>query len=332
MPEEPGFCRIAAERAELPPIAARATFYWDGMETVSPLLGTQTGAEPDTPDLPIARPLTPASWRAWRRTAAGQHARLSLTADEIGLACSPPSSTVDWEREAASLTFFLDPGLLMTADRDIVPGAIGELLWVYQGGGAQPTTLYVHPVLLVRATDESLQTDRVEIVLHLRADDPLLRHITLVLQAAIDGEGVTGRLYSESITNALAGHLLRRYTACRPPAEVCPSEPSTPDLQRVMEYIEAHLEGGLSLPEIAAVARMSPDHFARLFRQATGLPPHQYVVTRRVERAKRLLRDTRWPIIDISRQVGFTDQSYFAAVFRKHVATTPKAYRDSARR
>jgi AraC-like DNA-binding protein len=332
MPEEPGFCRIAAERAELPPIAARATFYWDGMETVSPLLGLQTGTEPDTPDLPLARPLTLASRRARRRTATGQHARLSLTVGEIGLACSSPSSTVDWEREAASLTFFLDPGLLMTAARDIVPGVVGELLWVCHGGGAQPTTLYVHPVLLVRATHESLQTDRVEIVLHLRAGDPLLRHITLVLQGAIYGEDMTGRLYSESIIYALAVHFLRRYAACRPPAEVCRGEPSTPHLQRVMEYIEAHLERRLLLTQIAAVAQMSPDHFARQFRQATGLTPHQYVVICRIERAKRLLRDTEWPIIDISRQVGFTDQSYFTAVFRKHVATTPKAYRDSAHR
>jgi AraC family transcriptional regulator len=80
------------------------------------------------------------------------------------------------------------------------------------------------------------------------------------------------------------------------------------------------------------VAQMSPDHFARLFRQATGRTPHQYVVICRIERAKRLLRETEWPIIDISRQVGFTDQSYFTAVFRRHVATTPKAYRDDAHR
>lgn len=329
MPEEPGFNRIAAERVELPPIAARATIYWDGMETVSPLLGLQTGVEPDTPDLPLAQSLTLASWRARRRTATRQQARLFLTVGEIGLACSSPSSTVDWEREAASLTFFLDPGLLMTAARDIVPGVIGELLWVCQRGGVQPSTLYVHPVLLVRATHESLQIDRVEIVLCLHAGDPLLRHITLALQAAIDGEGMTGRLYTESITNALAVHLLRRYAACRPPAEVGPGEPSRPHLQRVMEYIEAHLECGLLLTEIAAVAQMSPDHFARLFREATGLTPHQYVVICRIERAKRLLRDTKWPIIDISHQVGFTDQSYFTAVFRKHVAMTPKAYRDN---
>jgi AraC family transcriptional regulator len=72
---------------------------------------------------------------------------------------------------------------------------------------------------------------------------------------------------------------------------------------------------------------MSPDHFGRLFRDATGRTPHQYVIMCRIERAKHLLVETALPIIDIGRQVGFTDQSYFTAVFRKLMASTPKAYR-----
>jgi hypothetical protein len=164
----------------------------------------------------------PASWQAPCQTAAGQHARPSLSPSEMGLACSSPPQTSDWEREAASLTLFLDPRLLMAAARDMVPRATGELAWVCRGGRAQPIALYVHPVLLVRAPDESLQVDRVQIMLYLHAGDPLLRHITIVLQAAIDADGRAGRLYTESITNALAVHFLRRYTACRPPAEACP--------------------------------------------------------------------------------------------------------------
>jgi AraC family transcriptional regulator len=86
------------------------------------------------------------------------------------------------------------------------------------------------------------------------------------------------------------------------------------------------------LTEIAAVAQTSPAHFARLLKQATGRTPHQYRIMHRIECAKRLLTESTLPIVDISRQVGFTDQSYFTAVFRKHVATTPKAYRDDTQR
>jgi AraC family transcriptional regulator len=103
-------------------------------------------------------------------------------------------------------------------------------------------------------------------------------------------------------------------------------------LRRTTAYIEAHLAHELSLTEIAAVTQTSPDHFARLFRQATGQTPHHYVIMCRIERAKQLLRETEWPIIEIGRQVGFTDQSYFTAVFRKHVATTPRVYRADAQR
>lgn len=205
-------------------------------------------------------------------------------------------------------------------------------MWARREGYAPLITPYVHPVLLVHAAYESSKKDRIEMVPHLGADDPLLHHITLALQAQIDAETLASRLYAESLTNALAVHLLKRYAACRPPAVAWIGGLSKPKLRRTTEYIEAHLEHECSLTEIAAVAQTSPAHFACLFSQATGKTPHQYLIMRRIERAKRLLTESALPIIDISRQVGFTDQSYFTAVFRKHVATTPKAYRNDTQR
>jgi AraC family transcriptional regulator len=155
---------------------------------------------------------------------------------------------------------------------------------------------------------------------------------TLVLQAAIDAEGVPGRLYAEALINALTVHLLRRYAACRPPAGAYPLGLSKPKLRRTTAYIEAHLAHPLSVNELAAVAHTSPAYFVRLFRQATGQTPHQYVIRCRIERAKRLLTETEWPIIKIGQHVGFTHQSYFTAVFRKHVTTTPNAYRGDSHR
>ncbi len=90
----------------------------------------------------------------------GRHARPSLMAGEMGLACASPPQAIDWEQEAASLTFYLDPGLLRTAAHDVVPGTTGELVWARRGGQAQSITLDVHPVLLVHAADESRQRDR----------------------------------------------------------------------------------------------------------------------------------------------------------------------------
>lgn len=102
-------------------------------------------------------------------------------------------------------------------------------------------------------------------------------------------------------------------------------------LRRTIAYITDHLEQDLSLVTLATVGEMSPAHFARLFKQATGLPPHQYVLMCRMERAKQLLAETDLPLIEIALQVGCADQSHFSALFRAHVTLTPKAYRDTTR-
>ena len=103
-------------------------------------------------------------------------------------------------------------------------------------------------------------------------------------------------------------------------------------VQRTIAYIQAHLEHTLSLAELAAVAQMSPAHFARLFKGATGQTPHQYVLRCRMERAKHLLTGTTFPIHEIGARVGYADHSHFTALFRRYVASTPKAYRDAISR
>jgi AraC-like DNA-binding protein len=306
MSAEPGVCKVVAERVDLPPMAADTSFEWDGIGTVPLSIGPRMGT--------------------------GWHPERSLTPGDRCLVPSSPPQALDWEREAQRLTVYLDSGILQATVCDVVPGATGELLWARRERYAPLITLYVHPVLVVHAASESSKGDRVEVVPHLRAGDPLLHHITLVLQAEIDAEGLAGRLYAETLTNALAVHFLRRYGTCRPAAGAWTGGLSKPKLRRTTEYIEAHLPHELSLTEIAAVAQTSPAHFARLFRQATGRTPHQYLIMRRIERAKRLLTESALPIIDIGHQVGFTDQSYFTAVFRKHVAATPKTYRGETQR
>ncbi len=196
---------------------------------------------------------------------------------------------------------------------------------------ASPTPA-VHPVVMVQAPSASLQADHVTIVPDLPAHDPLLHHMALVLQAAVAAEGVADRLYAEVLADALAVHVLKRYAASRP---VLPEETgglAPYKLRRTIAYIQDHLEHELSLVELAAVAQTSPSHFARLFKCATGQTPHQYVITCRMEQAKRLLVETDIPLIDIASQVGCADHSHFTALFRQHVGTTPKVYRTGRNR
>lgn len=100
-------------------------------------------------------------------------------------------------------------------------------------------------------------------------------------------------------------------------------------LRRVQDYVETHLAESLSLVELATVAGFSEYHFARLFRQATGQSPYQYVLQKRVERAQNLLSHTNRSISEIAIETGFTHQSHMTHVFKRYVGLTPKAYRDS---
>jgi AraC family transcriptional regulator len=326
MAPEPGSFRVATQRGPLPPMTCADTFHWDGMGTVSRGIGSHTDAEPDPQDRPVARGLLHASCQTRLQTVTGRDGRPSATAGEMRLIPSSPPQTLNWAQEAVRLTVYLDPGLLARAGGGLAP-TTGALVWARRERETEWLTLDVHPVLLVKAARDSRPRDRVELVPHLHADDPLLHHIRLVLQAAIDARSVEGRLYAESLTHALAAHLLRRCETCLLPAGMGPAGLSKPKLRRTTDYIEAHLAHECSVAELAAVTQTSPDHFTRLFREATGQTPHQYVILCRIARAKQLLTETASPIIEIGQQIGFTDQSYFTAVFRKHVATTPNAYR-----
>ncbi|MDB5312349.1 MAG: marA [Gemmataceae bacterium] len=87
-----------------------------------------------------------------------------------------------------------------------------------------------------------------------------------------------------------------------------------------------------SLGQLAAVARLSPYHFARQFKAATGLPPHQYVIARRVERAKQILQDgTGLSLAEVAAEAGFSDQSHFSHHFKRIVGVTPGQFRTPSR-
>jgi AraC family transcriptional regulator len=153
--------------------------------------------------------------------------------------------------------------------------------------------------------------------------------MAMVLQAAIEGEGEAGQLYAAVLAEALVVHFLRRYTASQSALDQASGGLAPSKLRRVTTYIQEHLEQALSLATLAAVAQTSPAHFARLFKQATGRTPHQYIITCRTAYAKQLLVETDMPLSEIGPEVGCVDQSHFTALFRKHVSMTPQVYRNT---
>jgi AraC family transcriptional regulator len=98
-------------------------------------------------------------------------------------------------------------------------------------------------------------------------------------------------------------------------------------LGRVLDLIEARLGSEISLDELAAEACLSPFHFARRFREATGKTPHRYVTERRIEVAKERLARGYASLVDISLDTGFGSQANFNRVFRKVTGLTPGQFR-----
>ena len=99
--------------------------------------------------------------------------------------------------------------------------------------------------------------------------------------------------------------------------------------KKVAQYIEEHLSETIPLADLAEVAKLSPFHFARTFKQSFGLPPHQYVNNRRMEKAMTLLANPATSVMEIALNVGFSDGSSFSTRFRKHTGLSPTNYRRS---
>src|SRR5262249_45447494 len=127
-------------------------------------------------------------------------------------------------------------------------------------------------------------------------------------------------------------HLIRHVLAPRQPARGRDGTLPRAKLRAVVAYIEEHLDAGPSLEQMAAVARLSVYHFARQFKTATGLPPHQYVILRRVDGANQPLQvRTDLSLAEVAAHAGFSDQSQFSQHFKRIVGVTPGQFRTPAR-
>jgi AraC family transcriptional regulator len=198
--------------------------------------------------------------------------------------------------------------------------------------GLENLSLYLDPAFLARLAAETFKSDRIEIIEACTASDPLIRQIGLALMGEMESEAPAGQLYAESLAQTLAIHLLRHYSTIGDQFRPFSGGLARHKLRRVTEFITENLDAELSLTELAQVAELSPFHFARAFKQTTGLTPHQYLLKSRVGRAKELLTATDLPIVEISYRAGFKTQSHFTTLFRRLTGVTPGTYRHAVLR
>jgi AraC family transcriptional regulator len=160
--------------------------------------------------------------------------------------------------------------------------------------------------------------------------DAQLEHICLALKAEAESHYVSGPLYGESLALAVCVHLLKQ-TLGKDSSMPKKGGIAPRALRRVIDYIESNLDSPLRMASLAEISGLSQYRFAHNFKSATGVPPYQYVLRTRLDRAKQMLRQTNLSVLDIAYAVGCQSISRFNALFRRELGTTPTNYRASFR-
>jgi AraC family transcriptional regulator len=167
----------------------------------------------------------------------------------------------------------------------------------------------------------SLRTNTVGI------QDPTMLGLAQSILPALQEPASAPALFLDSIALAFHAHVMYTYGGLLGAESSVRTGLAPWQLRRADEFIEAHLDGDPSIADLARECRLSASHFARAFRQATGMPPHQWLTKRRVERAKKLVLEGSRDLAQIALDCGFVDQSHLTRVFARHEGHSPGKWR-----
>jgi AraC family transcriptional regulator len=162
---------------------------------------------------------------------------------------------------------------------------------------------------------------------HIEFDDPVIRHLALGALPALEHPERVTPLFIQHLALALGVHVLQNYGGVGASREPVNGGLAPWQLARATELLREHLDGNLPLAQLAAECSLSRSHFTRAFKASTGLPPHQWLLARRVDRAKDLMRTTDMPLSEIALACGFSEQAHMTRVFSRSVGVTPSAWR-----
>lgn len=197
-------------------------------------------------------------------------------------------------------------------------------------GNPQILQIYLRRSIYEAAVSEMYGCDvsEAEVVPRFAIIDPLLEQLAITITTVLRDDTVEDGLYVDTLAHLMAAHLARRHSVrSRVAHGPAPKLAYGPKMRRLIEFVEENLDRDLSLEAMAREVGISPFYLPRAFKSATGQAPHQYVVARRIERARELLRDTDLPIVDVALSSGFSSQSHLSNWFVRIVGVSPAAYR-----
>ncbi len=220
-----------------------------------------------------------------------------------------------------------------TAELDAAPGYVAvqpcdtPVRWSWQSR-LSFVLLALDPAFLHTVAAQSMELDpsAVELVPSERESDPVISNIAGVLSRELMGGQPGAQVYAESLAQILAVHLLRNYAKARPVADLPQVRAPSRPVALAMQYIQANFAEDIGLADIAGAARVSSYHLSRLFKQVTGMTPHQYLIEVRVNNARALLSAGagKGSLADIADAVGFADQSHLTRHVKRLLGVTPR--------
>ena len=224
-------------------------------------------------------------------------------------------------------------------ERQLVPGSVavqpsGQAVCWSWDTRLNFSVMSLEPAFLDRVAKEvfDLNPGDYELLAAQREQDPVVANIAGVLAREVVRAEVGGKLYAESLASILAVHLLRNYSSR---AGAAAEERPAPAQQRsravadAITFIQGNYAHDVKLEDVAAAVHLSPFHLARLFKQVTGVSPHQYLVQVRVNAARALLSagSGQRSLAEVAAAVGFADQSHLTRQFKRHFGVTPSQFR-----
>jgi AraC family transcriptional regulator len=216
-------------------------------------------------------------------------------------------------------------GSAVHGDIDIVPARI-DARWEIHDQNDTALILSLLPSLLdTVAEEQGFDSRRVEIRNRFQIRDAQLENICWALKAEMEANYPSGRLYTDSLAVSVASRLVTTHSSIAQPRAAQNGGLGGRRLKQTLAYIEDNLSEDLSLARIAAITGISGSHFKTLFRESAGVPVHQYVVQRRIERAKDLLMQDKLSLAEIALATGFSHQSHLARHMRRSVGLSPRA-------
>jgi AraC-like DNA-binding protein len=160
--------------------------------------------------------------------------------------------------------------------------------------------------------------------------DPALERLSGALAVSQTSDAAPGKVFTDSVSLAIVSRLVACHFTAPPRGTREPAALPQWRMNRVVEYVDAHLSENIGLADIAGSAGLTRMHFAAQFRRATGMRPHDYLLRRRIERAQLLLAGSGQSVLDVALACGFRSQAHFTTVFKRFVGQTPHSWRMKA--